>query len=128
MADIRSLARTMARSLYDPGRYQDEYRAEKTRLRGSLYAEDAASYALPGSIAEREDPNRFGSVAGRFSGRFNNQGLSATANDGVIPTVDNPAVISARNARSKLRRKQPFDYDAAEDLLGTDDLFGGDLY
>lgn len=123
MADIRSLARSMARGVYDPSRFQSEYRSEKKRLRDSLTAELAAQNALPGSIAEANDPHRFGSVEGRFDGRFASSGIQAQANDGLIEGIQNPALVP--KPKAKLRRKTPFDYEAAEDLLGTDDLFGG---
>lgn len=62
--------RAMARAQFDPLNENGAYRAEKKRLRDADTASYAAQYALPGSIAERNDPNKFGSIASRFNGAF----------------------------------------------------------
>lgn len=119
--DIRSLARSM----YDPGRMNFAYRDEKRRQRETATAADAAQYALPGSIAEREDPNRFGSVAGRFSALYRPEPAHLMHSQDYYIAEQQAALQDKLNARSKLRRKPGFDFEGAEDLLGTDDLFGG---
>lgn len=123
--------RGMARSMYDPSRMNSGYRNEKRKLREAFTAEAAAQNALPGSVAERNDPNRYGSAAGRFNGNFQPDAprlMHDPAYDIAAEQQQQMEEMMRREetqAASRLRRKKPgLGLDLGDDFdIGS--LFGG---
>lgn len=63
--------KALARAQYDPLTENTQYRQEKARLRRADAGAYAASVSAPGSIADQQDPNRFGTIASRnYPGLF----------------------------------------------------------
>lgn len=113
--DIKALAR----SFYDPARFNSGYRSEKKGLRQALDASIAAEGAAWGSIAQRSNPNNYGSAEGRFNPIFAPPDARALHD----PAYD---VAEQEVAKKGLRRKQAgASLDDLQGLDGFDDLFGG---
>lgn len=129
--DIRALARAQ----FDPLTENGAYRAEKKRLRDANSDAYAAQFALPGSIAERNNPNKFGSIASRFNGAFGPDDAHALSgpyeDDGTDYGLRDDGLyglLDAAGGAGLRRRKKPgiTPNDDILSLLGIDpaNLFG----
>ena len=109
----------LARAQYDPLTENAQYRQEKSRLRKALADQYAAQFAKPGSIADRNDPSRWGSLESQaYPGLFNpytRPGL-ARSNPGLAPDT------GTTNATGMRRRKASESYDFSLDDLSDDEF------